>query len=489
MLLSGQHILCELKTNWMVLREGSLPLPDGLPPPLLWQRGMEMLPGNLYLTDDPGPVPPCPEGMVICCGQRQCLGAAAVVPQPDLRQIFGFLQQRYADLARWDARMEVLAEGDSLQQLLDAASAVTGNVLTVTSAGLEMLCISENGKRPGKTGEAWTRPLNTADLAAIKEPMAAAREKAGVQWIRRPDWEYEFLYANLLEGRAKLGNIALLPAERPLEMRDVCLLERVLTHVLRLVRRLARQGDGSMASLHRGLRQLLEGTPPSPEKLEYWQAAAGFDREDPYVCLVIGLPSAVQNEYRGILSRDILTQLPRAILFSLENDLVLVVNVGQTPDLTGFFRWLEDYLARIDLAAGISDRLIDLQTLGDHYRQAKAALELGKGPLRRFSHCRQAYVLDRCRGNLSARLLYTPGFCRVLAHNTDSAVDYPETLRVWLEEGGNDSRAAARLHICRNTFLYRKKQLQTLLEGEADTADGRFYLMLCLRLWELSEKL
>ncbi len=451
---------------------------------------MELSPGCLYLTDRS--VPFCPGSLVICCGEQAaagCPGAQLLVPQPDLWMVFNRLQQLYAQLDRWDAQLQaILEENGTMQQLMDVGSSYIGNLLVVSSAGLETISSSQQGRQRRRSDEKWDRPLDTSDLFAMKEPMAIAREKTGIQWIRQPMWEYEFMYANLLEGRAKLGTLALLPVERPLEQRDACLLEQLLRYAQQMMGRLTRAGSEPLASLHRGLQMLLRGSMPPPEKLEYWQTATGFEPGDPYVCLVIGLPREVGAEYQGVLSRAILAQLPRAVLFAHENDLVLVIDRCQTPDLEGVYGWLEGQLQHLDLAAGVSDQFYDLTMLPGYYREAQAALQLGQGRLRWFDQYREAYLLDRCVGELSPELLYTPGFRRILAHDADSTVDYLESLQIWLEEAGNEARAAARLHICRNTFLYRKKQMIAMLGGEADTAEGRFCLMLCLRLQKLAEK-
>ncbi|MCL2164934.1 MAG: helix-turn-helix domain-containing protein, partial [Oscillospiraceae bacterium] len=83
---------------------------------------------------------------------------------------------------------------------------------------------------------------------------------------------------------------------------------------------------------------------------------------------------------------------------------------------------------------------------------------------------------------LPAPYLFPEGLRRLLELNRTSAVDYIETLSIWLDEGLNDSRTAKRLFICRNSFLSRQKRLLAALEIDINDPDARFYLSLCLRL-------
>ena len=182
-------------------------------------------------------------------------------------------------------------------------------------------------------------------------------------------------------------------------------------------------------------------------------------------------------------------QLPKAIVFPFDSYLVLVVDETKSGDLNEFFAWMEKYLSQMGLNAGLSDPFYDLMTLPYYFTEAKAAIHLREHTGESFStfaKCRDTYILQNCCGQLPPELLYTDGFNRLLEYNKNSSVDYIQTLKIWLEEWGNEARAASKLCICRNTFLYRLKQIKALFGDEAETMDGRFHLMLCLRLYERS---
>ncbi|MGM0900532.1 MAG: PucR family transcriptional regulator [Bacillota bacterium] len=61
-----------------------------------------------------------------------------------------------------------------------------------------------------------------------------------------------------------------------------------------------------------------------------------------------------------------------------------------------------------------------------------------------------------------------------------------ETLKVYLNENGNVSRASEKLYIHRRTMTYRITKIQELLNMDLDDAKNRFILSFCLNIRELS---
>lgn len=60
-----------------------------------------------------------------------------------------------------------------------------------------------------------------------------------------------------------------------------------------------------------------------------------------------------------------------------------------------------------------------------------------------------------------------------------------ETLRVYLEENGNVSKASEKLFIHRRTLTYRLQKIQELLMMDLDNAEHRFILQFCIKLKDL----
>ena len=71
-------------------------------------------------------------------------------------------------------------------------------------------------------------------------------------------------------------------------------------------------------------------------------------------------------------------------------------------------------------------------------------------------------------------------------YDRDTARDLLGTLGVFLEENGNASSAARRLHLNRHSLLYRLRKIEDLTGRSLDCHDDRFLLELGLRTARLT---
>lgn len=66
--------------------------------------------------------------------------------------------------------------------------------------------------------------------------------------------------------------------------------------------------------------------------------------------------------------------------------------------------------------------------------------------------------------------------------------EYMKTLRAYLDENLNATRAAEELFIHRSTFLYRLEKIKEILQSDLDDPDEIFYLNFSFRLLEQEEE-
>jgi PucR C-terminal helix-turn-helix domain/GGDEF-like domain len=70
-------------------------------------------------------------------------------------------------------------------------------------------------------------------------------------------------------------------------------------------------------------------------------------------------------------------------------------------------------------------------------------------------------------------------------HDHERQTELLQTLRVFLDEGGNRRRAAERCHVHQSTIKYRLRRIRELLDCDLADAHVRFDLMLALKVLEL----
>ena len=100
-----------------------------------------------------------------------------------------------------------------------------------------------------------------------------------------------------------------------------------------------------------------------------------------------------------------------------------------------------------------------------------------------MSDCWEQFVLTNCCGTLPCEMLYPPGLNALIDYDLHSRINYLKTLQIYIEEGRNDSRAAAKLYISRNSFLYRLDKIRSVLGDPLEDPDYLFRLQLGLRLY------
>ena len=442
------------------------------------------------------------DGCVVFCGMAPSTlvgsgscGLIAIEDDIPLHAVFNQVQKVFSDHRRWEDDLRtVVTEDGSLQSLLDVGSSLIGNLLILADVSYKPLASSMHGRPfPDTTDRNLPQDLEMGamDLALIKDVVPLCRDKHGVQRGYHPTRGYDLLYTNIFDGDLNLGFLSLHPIERELEERDADLLGLLSVYTTSLMRQLEPDDEGPMASLRSGLESMLEGGYVQRDELAAHAAGLGFDITDRYRCTAILLPSKVSDEYNSFLHRRLLTKLPKAIVFRHGEYLMMLTNEVRDDERREHLSWLDALLRDAGTTAGLSDDFSDLMDFTLYAQEAQVAARRGqksKMPVIAFARCWDDYVLDNCSGMLPPQALYTSGFRRVLDYDRVSSVDYLQTLQVWLEEGGNESHAATRLSICRNSFLYRMRQLQHLLDDDLSNPDARFRLWLCLRLYYHGQK-
>lgn len=174
--------------------------------------------------------------------------------------------------------------------------------------------------------------------------------------------------------------------------------------------------------------------------------------------------------------------MPHSIAFLYDGYLVGLFNYSISKNYQSIQNWIGD----ITFVAGLSNSFTNLNQLHYHFIEARSAIQFsdkGTNTVAIFNEHLIPYILHHCTGELPSLNLYPQGLLNVIHYNETSSVDYIDTLKIWLEEGLNDTRSAARLFISRNSFLSRRDRILVLLEDNLDNPDRRFQLYFCVRLY------
>jgi sugar diacid utilization regulator len=130
----------------------------------------------------------------------------------------------------------------------------------------------------------------------------------------------------------------------------------------------------------------------------------------------------------------------------------------------------KNFLKRNKLKAGISCSFNDLYLLSEHYSQAKRALEIseilqGSEELSYYEDCKFYDMLSKLHKGVGGDGANLKKFChsvifRILEYDTEHKTEYLKTLWVYINNGKNSLKTSQKMHIHKNTVIYRIQKLQ-----------------------------
>ena len=398
-------------------------------------------------------------------------------------EVYNRVQQIYQELHEWDENLRrILKHSGSIQEMLDISSQVFQNTLIMTDEENNIVSMSSIGF-PGEGQEIENRLI---DQDAFRNQVASLQRISSACYTveLRETWgldeSFVAMFLSILNDQVLLGTLALLPSCRPLGEHDHQILIRLGEYLKEAYLHTFLAKKKRVTECYVGL---LSGESASEESISLLGTACNKEDQDQMRCIVITLPPQVTESYYVVLTNRFHEVVPNAVSTVYEGNFVVLVNATKSGLNKKRLRgWLNASLGE-GVRAGIGDAFSNLEDLRVHYLESVAAHGFADtNKIKEFVECRLDYALSNCCGYLPASSLYPDGLHRLLELNRTSTVDYIETLRVWLEEGLNDSRTANRLFVRRNSFLSRRERLLATLGIDIKDPDARFHLSLCLRL-------
>ncbi len=476
---------------------GQLPLPMLYDPSIPLEESQIYIASAAGLLDKTASITAC---CFICChgepaphyNNSEC-GLIVIDPSVPVPQVFNKVQSIYLLYQDWEEKLQALVGSTTLiQELLDISSTVLENLLCLTDENNNILSSSSQGKRANEVGaflDVFTKDAKIQHLKKASRQLSDRSYIFDIMQIRGDEAAPEVYFIEFYHGRIHVGTLSMFPTEHSLGEHDKQLLEILALYVqIQLLRPPQIESESSRSMV----TALLSGNPLKDGEIAILESALFFDPSDSYRCIVIKLPANVLSKSGTYLQRRIKVEVPASIAIIYEDCLVGLINETKSDwDSESFYQSMKYCLGKTDFFAGISDSFYNLVDLKDYYHQAKTIAGFASSDSSRlitFMDCWDRFVLTNCTNGLPPRMLFTPGLKRLIEHNKTSSVDYIETLRVYLEEGRNDSRSASRLFICRNTFLYRLEKLTSILREDLNDSNVRFRLELCLRLNDMVSK-
>lgn len=249
------------------------------------------------------------------------------------------------------------------------------------------------------------------------------------------------------------------------------------------------------------LDDLLSGTYPSEEAMLARARWMGHDLGRPYVLLAVSLEEQADRatgsqrmQAADVVRTEVLRLTPGALLRERQDRLAVALPRTNPPTSEEALelaerlrRRLASLLASGHVTIGVGRHHPGIAGLGLSYREAEQALAIGRALLGgdrsvHFEHLGVQRLLFQLRDNPELASFYDDLLGKLQAHDERQGAELVNTLEAFFECHGNHVRTAQRLHLHRNTLLYRLDRARNVLGVELDDAETRLALQVALKI-------
>jgi purine catabolism regulator len=249
------------------------------------------------------------------------------------------------------------------------------------------------------------------------------------------------------------------------------------------------------------LDDLLSGSYPSEEAMLARARWMGHDLSRSHVLLAVSLEEMADREAGSqrlqaadLVRTEVLRLAPGALLRERQDRLAVALPRSAPPTSEEALELAERLRKRLaslltggHVTVGVGRHHGGISGLALSFREAEQALAIGRALLGgdcsvHFEHLGVQRLLFQLRDNPELASFYEDLLGKLQAHDERQGAELVNTLEAFFECHGNHVRTAQRLHLHRNTLLYRLDRAKQVLGVDLDDAETRLALQVALKI-------
>lgn len=94
------------------------------------------------------------------------------------------------------------------------------------------------------------------------------------------------------------------------------------------------------------------------------------------------------------------------------------------------------------------------------------------------------YLMERATGEYGLDQIVHPGLFQLMEYDKEKSSNLYQTLKIYLDHGGNATQTAEKLYIHRSSLMKRLDKIQSLTGIRLEKQEERFYVDMSCRLLE-----
>ena len=411
---------------------------------------------------------------VICANS----GDIILLDTEDIYEVFNEMQEMLEFYNEWEMQiMRLIEENASVNDILDLTGHMLGYGLVLTDASHFMLGevqMDERRRSYRLPGGRLSDDTITQINQVLKEHMHDRLPFPGPR-----DDELD-LVRNFYEGDVIIGWLVVLDIENEPDTEALNQLTESFCRLLEFWFRINRESL-KLSNQAGVFTDILEGKETDPGEIAGRISGIGWEGKP--LMQLAKIDFSEENLFnRSYLIRTIPSTFTGSYVFRFQDDLLLIINLSFPREEKGHSNYIEDlssFAKRYRASIGLSYPFTDAVNLPGYYEQTNIALQFGGGEPGQVYSCSDyaiAYIKSALRKTLRADISHT-ALTVLSEYDKKKGTDYYHTLSTYLFMNCDQTRTAERLHIHRNSLIYRINRIQELLEIDLEDDSQRFYLL------------
>jgi sugar diacid utilization regulator len=217
--------------------------------------------------------------------------------------------------------------------------------------------------------------------------------------------------------------------------------------------------------------------------------------QDDYALALFHIPDTTEYEnWSAHICRQAESAILKSTAIMAKPFILWVINEGVQGDPRNrhgdFFDRIPGLVQRLCCTVGVSNSISGFGDLRKGYKQAEAALRLGRKRGERFGCYRFSdhiveYIIDRAAQGLSAEDLLHPGLMALIRYDRENGTEYLKTIRHYADARYNMTVAASKIPVHRLTFLRRLEKIREISRINFEEPEELLHLHLSLKMLDI----
>ncbi len=437
-------------------------------------------PDSVYIGKAKDFIPTIDES-VICVNGDDYL----IIRNQDTDLIFNKVMHVFDYYNHWEEEINhKIMTGCTIQDLVDCSEDIFQNPIAVVNSSHMTLAISSDQYAGHLQPEAqYLREHKFMPLELIMEFNEALKGTMGSTepyYFKSPTITYTSVQQNVFFNQKHIGWM-LIPIAHPRYARTLPQLCNAFVQKLNMWRTVNGELDSFSQQSDLFIR-LLENS--ITNKAEVWNQlhCLGWSEEDEKYLIQIEVSEDMRFLYK-ILVYQYTQTFSNCYIFPYQSSLLMVCNTKTAP-MEHLLKEIAPALKQCHACCGVSYPFKDVFLIREAFTQAGIALLYGRRNATLRNRCEDfavQYAMHVLKEHLDVTISH-PALWRIREYDKANGTEYEKTLFVYLQNERNQTITAKKLHVHKNTLIYRVDRLSTLFGLDLDDYKLREHLMISLLL-------